>query len=438
MVSKLNSPEILHFLIIVTLVLVSARFLGEVFRKFNQPAVIGEILAGIILGPSLIGTYFPGFFNAIFLVQPKAYSAFDGLSNVGIIILMFVAGLEVELGKIRKYGKHAASISLAGLIFPFAIGFFTVWFFYGYLFNNPTDNKLIPAMFFGTALSITALSVCAKILMDLNILKTKIGMLTLTAAMIDDFFGWILFSIILQLMNKEGEGGFGSVLMILLFVAVLMTAGKWAINKILEFSEKHLKQPGGSITVGILLCFIGAVFTEYLGIRGVFGAFLMGVVVGDSKYFKEKYQDILHQFIVNIFAPLFFASIGLRINFIENFHLGVVAFILLVACIAKLVGAGVGARIGGLKANESMAVAFGMNARGSMEIVLGLLALQAKIIDERIFVGLVVMTMVTILIAGPMMKFFLQRHHTIHGEEVITKKVIASPHPAIAENDLTL
>jgi len=437
MVSKLNSPEILHFLIIVTLVLVSARVLGEVFRKFNQPAVIGEILAGIILGPSLIGTYFPGFFESIFLVQPTAYSAFDGLANVGIIVLMFVAGIEVELGKIRKYGKHAASISLAGLIFPFSLGFLTVWFFYGYLFNNPIQDKLIPAMFFGTALSITALSVCAKILMDLNILKTKIGMLTLTAAMIDDFFGWILFSIILQLMNKEGEGGFGSILMILLFVAVLMTAGRWAINKLLEFSEKNLKQPGGSITVGILLCLIGAVFTEYLGIRGVFGAFLMGVAVGDSKHFKEKYQDILHQFIVNIFAPLFFASIGLRINFITNFHLGIVTFILLVACIAKLVGAGVGARIGGLKSNESMAVAFGMNARGSMEIVLGLLALQAKIIDERIFVGLVVMTMVTILIAGPMMKYFLQRHNSIHGEEIVTKK-FAAPFPAIAEKDLTI
>ncbi|MBA3647644.1 MAG: cation:proton antiporter [Chitinophagales bacterium] len=429
MVSKLSSAETLNFLIIVSIVFISARLLGELFRKFNQPAVIGEILAGVILGPSLIGTYVPDLFHSIFLSQPKSYSAFDGLANIGIIILMFVAGLEVELGKIRKYGRHAASISLAGLLFPFTLGFATVWFFHDLLFPASSGSLLIPAMFFGTALSITALSVCAKILMDLNILKTKIGMLTLTAAMIDDFFGWILFSIILQLMNKSEGNAFGSVGMVLVFVALVMTAGRWFINKALQWSNNNLNQPGGSLTAGIIFCLIGALVTEYLGIRGVFGAFLMGVAVGDSKHFTEKNKNILHQFITNIFAPLFFASIGLRVNFVANFDLTVVLFILTVACIAKLVGAGIGARVGGLNKNESLAVAFGMNARGSMEIVLGLLALQAKIIDERIFVGLVVMTMVTILMAGPMMKVFLLRHEVKHGEVVIPKKmrVIVNP-----------
>ena len=126
----------------------------------------------------------------------------------------------------------------------------------------------------------------------------------------------------------------------------------------------------------------------------------MGVAIGDSKYFPERLQNILHQFVVNIIAPLFFASIGLRVNFVANFNIEIVAIILLIACLAKLIGAGIGARMSGLNKNESYAVAFGMNSRGSQEIVLGTLALQAKIIDEPIFVGLVVMTVVTILIAG--------------------------------------
>src|SRR5436305_6278828 len=217
MVSKLSSDEVLSFLIIVSVILITARLLGEVFRKFKQPAVIGEILAGIILGPSLLGTLFPHLFETIFTSQKCIpFKAFDGLAQIGIILLMFIAGFEVDLKQIRKQGKKAASISLMGLIFPFALGFGTVWFFYDRIFSAPSNISLtIPAMFFGTALSITALSVIAKILLDMNILRSKIGNLVLTAAMIDDFLGWILFSIIMQLMKPTGDSAAWSVTMVL-------------------------------------------------------------------------------------------------------------------------------------------------------------------------------------------------------------------------------
>jgi len=417
MVSKLSSAEVLNFLIIVSVILISSRLLGEVFRKFKQPVVVGEILAGIIIGPSLLGSAFPDLFKQVFLSQPRAYGAFDGLANVGVIMLMFIAGTEVDLKQIRKQGKQAASISLMGLIFPFALGFFCIWFFHDYIFAVPETNRLIPALFFGTALSITALSVIVKVLMDLNIIRTKIGGLVLTAAMIDDFLGWILFSIIITMMNAKGsDTSLTSMLMVLVFVGFMMTAGRWLINKILGFAAKYLAPPSGVITVGICLCMLGAVLTEYLGIRGIFGAFLVGVAVGDSEHFNTSIQHLIQQFIVNILAPLFFASVGLRVNFVSNFDLSVVLIILGIACIAKIVGAGIGSRMSGLNKNESLSIAFGMNARGSQEIVLGMLALQAKIIDERIFVGLVVMTMVTILIAGPVMKFYLDKDLKTHAE----------------------
>lgn len=410
MVSKLSSPEVLSFLIIVSVILISARLLGEIFRKFKQPVVVGEILAGIIIGPSLLGSAFPDLFNQIFTSQPRAYGAFDGLANVGVILLMFVAGSEVDLKQIRKQGKPAASISLLGLLLPFALGFLCIWFFHDYIFAVPATDRLIPALFFGTALSITALAVIVKVLIDLDIIRTKVGGLVLTAAMIDDFLGWILFSIIIQMMNaKGGDASLTSILFILLFVAFMMTIGRWIVDKILAFSVKYLTPPGGIITVAICLCFLGAVFTEYLGIRGIFGAFLVGVAVGDSKHFNHHIQHIIQAFIVSIIAPLFFASVGLRVNFVTNFDFSTVVIILGIACIAKIFGAGIGSRISGLNKNESLAVAFGMNARGSQEIVLGLAALQAKIIDEQVFVGLVVMTIVTILIAGPLMKYYLEK-----------------------------
>jgi len=409
MISKLNSAEVLNFLIIVSVILISSRLLGEICRKFKQPVVVGEILAGIIIGPSLLGSAFPDLFKEIFTANPRSYGAFDGLANIGVIMLMFIAGAEVDLKQIRKQGKQAASISLMGLLFPFALGFFCIWFFHDYIFNVPSTDRLIPALFFGTALSITALAVIVKVLIDLDIIRTKVGGLVLTAAMIDDFLGWILFSIIIQMMNAKADASGGSILMILVFVVFMLTIGRWLVDKILAFSVKYLSVPSGVLTAAVCLCMLGAVFTEYLGIRGIFGAFLMGVAVGDSKHFNHHIQNVFHQFIVNIIAPLFFASVGLRVNFVTNFDLSVVLIILSIACVAKIVGAGLGSRMGGLNRNESLAIAFGMNARGSQEIVLGMIALQAGIIDERIFVGLVVMTMVTILVAGPLMKFYLEK-----------------------------
>ncbi len=415
MVSKLSSPEVLHFLIILSIVLIAARLLGEICRKFKQPAVVGEILAGIIIGPSLLGTAFPDLFSSIFLEESRAFGAFDGLANVGVILLMFVAGIEVDLKQIRQQGKQAASISFFGLLFPFAIGFFVIWFFHDYVFAVPANDKLIPALFFGTALSITALSVIVKVLLDLNIIKTRVGSLVLTAAMIDDFLGWILFSVIIQMMNaKAGDASMTSILFVFVFVVFMLTIGKWLVDKLLKFSATYLTPPSGIITVGICLCFLGAVFTEFLGIRGIFGAFLVGVAVGDSKYFTKPAENILHQFIVNIIAPLFFASVGLRVNFLEHFDLSVVLIILGIACIAKIIGAGLGSHVSGLNKNESMAIAFGMNARGSQEIVLGMIALQTGIIDEQIFVALVVMTVVTILMTGPLMKYYLDKEYSAH------------------------
>lgn len=424
MVSKLSSEEVLNFLIIVSVILAAARILGEICKKLKQPAVIGEIFAGILLGPSLFGALFPDTFQHVFISQPRSYAAFDGLANIGIILLMFIAGFEVDLKQIRQQGKPAASISILGLIFPFILGFATVYFFYDSLFSSAESNRSIAAMFFGTALSITALSVIAKILLDMDMLRSKIGNLILTAAMINDFLGWILFSIIIQLMNTgKQEGSFTSVSMVLLYTGVLLTIGRWVVDKILMIASKFFSI-GVMITLAVCLCLLSAVLTEFLGVRGIFGAFIMGVAVGDSKFFPEKLQQILHQFVINIIAPLFFASIGLRVNFIANFNIEIILITVLIASFAKIIGSGIGGRLSGLSKNESNIIAFGMNARGSQEIVLGALALQAKIIDEQVFVALIVMTIVSILIAGPAMKYYLNKE--------IAEKKLTEPQVAVA------
>lgn len=406
MITKLSSTEIIHFLVILLIILVPARFLGEICRRYKLPAIIGEIFAGIIVGPTLLGTFFPDLFKNIFIAAPKASGAFDGIANIGIILLMFIAGFEVDLKQIRQNGKQAIAISLSGILFPFAIGFLTVWLLYRDHFANGSNNQLVTSLFFGTALSITALSVITKILLDLDILKTRIGNIVLTAAMVDDFLGWILFSIIIQMMNAGKEQvSFWSVITVVLFAVFMLTGGRWIIHHLLAYAGKSGKM-SNVFTVAVCLCFIGAAVTEALGVRAVFGAFLVGVAIGDSEYFTETHKQVLHQFTINVLAPLFFASVGLRLNFISNFNLEIVTIILVIACFAKLIGARIGSALSGMTRNESVAVAFGMNARGSQEIVLGIIALQAKIISGPVFEGLVVMTVVTMVISGPIMKYY--------------------------------
>ncbi|TFF36374.1 cation:proton antiporter [Mucilaginibacter psychrotolerans] len=413
MVSKLSSSEIIHFLLILLIILIPARLLGELCRRYKLPAIIGEILAGIVVGPTVLGLLFPTAFDNIFLSAPHAFEAFDGIANIGIILLMFIAGFEVDLKQIRKDGKQAVSISLTGIIFPFAIGFAAVWFLYESHFTNGANNQLVTSLFFGTALSITALSVITKILLDLDLLTTRIGNIVLTAAMVDDFLGWILFSVIIQLMHVgKGEASFWSVIIVVLYAVFMLTGGRWLIHKLMAIAGKGEK-PGRALTMGVCLCLISACATEALGVRGIFGAFLVGIGINDSKYFTDKHKHVLHQFTINVLAPLFFASVGLRLNFIANFNLEIVLIILIIACVAKLVGAGIGSALSGMTKNESIAVAFGMNARGSQEIVLGLLGMQAKIISGPVFEGLVIMTVVTMVISGPIMKYYFLKEQKL-------------------------
>ena len=407
---KLKHAEVLLFLIQVSVLLISSRVLGEVFRKLKQPAVIGEILAGLLLGPSVLGHISPDVFKFLFYSEPKAFIAFDGLARVGVIFLLFVAGLEVDLPMIWKQGRSSVFISLSGVIFPFALGFTSSWFFYDYVPDITDNSRFVFSLFFGVALSISALPVIAKILLDLELIRTKVGGLILASAMVDDVLGWVMFSVILSLIGSGGESSFiFTILSTIGFTIILLSVGRIAINRILPIINRYFSWPGGVITFAIGCCFLGAVSTEYLGIHAIFGAFLMGICFGDSEHFTEKTREIINHFITNIFAPLFFVSIGLKVNFIENFDLQTVAFVVVVAYIAKVVGVGFGAFWSGLSKQESLAIGFGMNARGAMEIILGLLALEAGVINEKMFVALVVMAIITSITSGPLMKWALSR-----------------------------
>ncbi|EMS32704.1 Putative Na/H antiporter [Mariniradius saccharolyticus AK6] len=405
---NLTHQEVVNLLLQLAAMLMLARVFAEVAQKFKQPAVVGELIAGILLGPTILGTFLPEIHEYLFMSNQQANLALDGFVQVAVVLLLFIAGLEVELHLVWSQGKSAINISFLGLVVPFIFGFVFPYFFPDF-FGLADGDRLLFSLFMGTAMSITALPVVVRILMDTNLFKTKMGMLIVASAMVNDIIGWLIFSVILSLMGKSSNLSMVNTIGItLIFTFFMLTLGKFLINKSLPWVNKKMAWPGGVLSVSMAFCFLLAAFTEWLGIHAIFGAFLLGVALGDSDHMSERAKEIVHQFINNIFAPLFFVSIGLKINFVANFDLMLTLAILAISFAGKILGSGYGAFRGGFQKKESLAIGFGMNARGAMEIILGLIALEAGLINEKLFVALVVMALVTSMTSGPLMKWALK------------------------------
>ncbi|RJP65678.1 MAG: cation:proton antiporter [Ignavibacteriales bacterium] len=420
------SSEIVIFLTVISLMLFLARGLGELLRLIKQPIIIGEIIAGILLGPTLFGSIAPETYNKLFISSANISTALNGITNLAVIMLMLVSGLEVNLNVVLRQGKVASITSLMGVIFPFLLGFGLAYMMPQRLGIAEVDNRLVFAIFVGTALSITALPVVARTLMDLNLFKSEIGFIIIASAMFNDLIGWIIFSVLLGMVGVGGHGFSFTTTIILTFsfIIFVLFIGRKLINRALPFIQKKTAFPGGVLNFILILGFLSAAFTEYIGIHAIFGAFIMGIAIGDSASLKESTREIMQQFVTNIFAPLFFVSIGLRVNFIANFDFEIVILFLVLAFTGKILGCSLGAYWGGMNKNESLAIGFGMNSRGAMEIVLGILALQFGLIQEKVFVALVIMALVTSITSAPFMNLFLSEKKKISFKNLISLKNI--------------
>jgi Kef-type K+ transport system membrane component KefB len=405
---KLLHNDIVILLLSIGSILILARVFAELGKKFKMPIVMGEILLGILLGPTVLGSILPDFSNALFPKVGAVKVAMDGITSLAVVMLLFVAGMEVQLQVMLKQGKTAIYTSFTSMLIPFILGFGAVWLLPGF-FNYAPERKLVFSLFFGIAMAVSALPVITRILMDLGLFKTKVGMIIIAAAIFDDLTGWILFSFVLSLMGQQGEitSIWFTIGMILGFGLFMLIIGRYIINRMLPWIQQKLSWPGGVLSISLGLCFLGAAFTEYIGLHAILGAFIIGIAFGDSVHLQEREREIIYQFVTNVFAPLFFVSIGFKVNFIENFDWALVALVFFLAVGCKVFGASLGAYLGGLSKRESLAVGFGLNARGAMEIILGTLALNAGLIDAKMFVALVVMALITSMMSGPLMSRFV-------------------------------
>jgi Kef-type K+ transport system membrane component KefB/mannitol/fructose-specific phosphotransferase system IIA component (Ntr-type) len=427
-VQHLSPHDVMTMFLALATLLGCAKLAAELMQKIGQPSILGEISVGIFLGPTVLGHYRPHIYETLFPTTGPMPIVLDTVTTLGVVFFLLTAGLEIDLRSIFRQGKSALLVSLFGVAFPFGAGFLAATIFPHEMGAVEGVNIRIFALFVGTALSISALPVIAKILMDLNLLRTEMGTVIISSAMFDDLVGWILFSFVLGMLHPIGgasvaDGVKHTIILVLLFVGLTLTLGRWLIDKILPILQAHTTWPGGVLAFIFTLTMGGAAFTEYAGIHAVFGAFVIGIAVGESGHLRKRTSDHIHEIVTNVFAPFFFASIGLRTNFVSNFHLGLTATVIGVACVGKLLGAGWGARLGGMDKTSSLAVGLAMNARGAMEIILGILALQAGLIRENMFVAMVIMALFTSLISAPAIHFLIRRKRNLTLKETVSAKL---------------
>ncbi|HZW91751.1 MAG TPA: cation:proton antiporter [Candidatus Eremiobacteraceae bacterium] len=424
----LSPHDVMTMFLALATLLGCAKLAAELMQKIGQPSILGEISVGIFLGPTVLGHYRPHLYETLFPTTGPMPIVLDTVTTLGVVFFLLTAGLEIDLRSIFRQGRSALLVSIFGVAFPFGAGFLAATIFPDEMGAVGGANPLIFALFVGTALSISALPVIAKILMDLNLLRTEMGTVIISSAMFDDLVGWILFSFVLGMLHPPagssiGDGVKHTIILVLLFVGLTLTVGRWLIDKIVPILQAHTTWPGGVLGFIFTLTMAGAAFTEYAGIHAVFGAFVIGIAIGESGHLRKRTSEHIHQIVTNVFAPFFFASIGLRINFVANFHLGLTVTVIAVACLGKLLGAGWGARLGGMDRTSSLAVGLAMNARGAMEIILGILALQAGLIRENMFVAMVVMALFTSLISAPAIHFLIHRRRKLTLKDTVTAKL---------------
>ncbi|MFC7154091.1 cation:proton antiporter [Halomarina halobia] len=413
-IEPIGHHELFVVIVQLTLLLFVARSLGEVFRRYGQPAVIGELLAGVLLGPSLLGTVLPGVYEAVFAVPESQFHLLEIISWLGLIMLLIVTGLETDFDLILRKGRIAVVLSLGGILLPFATGFALGWYLPGE-FIASSDQRLVFSLFIATAMSISAIPVIAKILIDLDIIRRDFGQLILAAGMVDDTIGWILLATVAGLAQSgvvDASSAAQTVLSVVVFLGVSFTLGRRAVAGLVRWVDDAVGGETAMITLLVVLALAAGAVTQYLGLEAILGAFVVGILVGQVNRFDYHLRHIFEVVTLGLFAPVFFAIAGLRMNvaaLLDPTVFAVGLLVLAVACVGKFGGVFVAAKAVGLSKWEAIGIGGGMNARGAMEIIVATIGLGLGILTTEMYSIIVMVALVTSLMAPAIIRWAVPR-----------------------------
>ena len=409
-----KGPSEFLFVAQLALLMLVGRLLGELMIRLKQPAVMGQLLAGLALGPSLLGALFPDFQHTIFPAAKEQKAMLDAISQFGVLMLLLLTGMETDLRLVRRTGGTSAIASLAGIIVPFVCGVALGEALPDAMLPDP-GKRLITSLFLGTALSIASVKIVATVIREMNFMRRTVGQVILASAIIDDTVGWMITAVIFSLALQGHVDMLSlaqSVLGTLAFMGLSLTIGRRVVFIIIRWVNDVFASDFAVITAILLIMCAMALITDLIGVHTVLGAFVAGILIGKSPILTRHIDEQLRGLIIAFFMPVFFGTAGLSADLtilkdpsLLFLTLGLIA----IASIGKFGGAFVGGKLAGLTFRESFALGTGMNARGSTEVIVATIGLSMGALSQNLFTMIVTMAVVTTMAMPPTLRWALSR-----------------------------
>ncbi len=396
------------------LLLLTGRLLGEVMNRFGQPALFGQLIAGVVLGPSVFGLLWPEGREFIFPDNKTLKTMIDAISQIGILLLLLLTGMETNLALVQRRKRAVVASSLSGIAVPFALGVAMAYALPGGAIPMH-ENRLVTALFLGTALSISSVKIVAMVLIDIGAMRRDLGQLILATAILDDTIAWIIIAVIAGIASHGtidlatiGASLAGTAL----FLAFSLTIGQRLVARTIVWVNDHMTIDVPVITTIIVIMLAMSLTTELIGVHTALGAFIAGIQVGRSPILTEQIENQVRGFVFAFFSPVFFAVAGLGMD-LRTLADGKLALftvaIIVVASVGKFCGALVGGRLGGLTTRESLALGVGLNARGSTEVIIASIGLAMGALSNQLYTMIVAMAVITTMAMPPMLRWVMAR-----------------------------
>jgi Kef-type K+ transport system membrane component KefB len=406
-----TDDQLLRFLVDVVVLFLAARIGGEIAARLGLPLHVGELAMGIALGPSLLGWLWPSAFDALFPADAATRSLLDVVSWIGVILLALLAGLETRLEVLRTAGRAVFGGWVGGFGLPFAAGL---------ALGMSVPERLVPAgvdrpvfaLFLATAMSISAIPVIARILMDLRLHGTRLGSMIMSTAVADDTVGWIVLAVVAGLAGDALELGpiVRTVLLTAAFVVGAATVGRILVDRSIRASRR-LRVPFGELSSMLMLVFAFGALTQWIGVHLVLGVFVAAILIGRGPDLDPGAVAAVRHLGLGFFVPFFFAYTGIKVDLtmLRGSALVFAAVAVVVACVSKIVGGWAGTRLGGLPPWEALAVGVGLNARGAMELVIAAIGLSIGVLDEAMYATVVLIAVLTTVMTAPLLRVCARR-----------------------------
>lgn len=408
--APLTEHEVLVFLVQILLLVAVARLLGATMKRLGQPPVVGELLAGVVLGPSLFGLAFPWAHEWVFASDPVVNSATFGLAWLGVVFLLVVMGFETDLAIIARFKNQALAVATGSLVLPM-IATGVLGYFLANQFTGPADPApWLFAAFFALALSVSALPVVGKILADLGVMRRDFAQVTLAAAMTKDAVGWL----ILAVLSGVAVGGvqlsqigisFGG---LAVFVVAMLTVGRWALDRLFRYSLSRGSGIEVGFSIAVLVALAGGAITQALHVEAILGAYIAGLTLSRTRHQLPQVRDRLEMVTASFFAPVFFAVSGLRVDITAladlEIALWTVAAIVL-AVVSKIVGTVISGRLVGVETRTGIVLGSGLSPLGVMGVVVAIIGLNVGVINEAAYTVLLLAAVVTSVAAPSLLRW---------------------------------